>query len=106
MGGTATASASFTSTQGLMVTSATGYSAGQLKVYQNAVVRGTGTLNNPATLPERIGFNALVTNGTTISNYAPFELSFITMGSGLSDSEVTAFNTLVTNYQTALSRNV
>ena len=38
--------------------------------------------------------------------YSNRELSFACLGTGLSDSEVSALNTIITTYQTTLSRNV
>lgn len=105
MGGTGTiTSAPFTSTKGLMMTSSTAVNS--LKTYQDGVLKGfqlTGGVMPSCTLLFNVFFNG--STGVR-SNYAPFELAFATTGTGLTDAEAVTFNTIITNYQTALSRNV
>jgi hypothetical protein len=105
MGGTGTITgAPFTSTKGLLMTSSTAVNS--LKTYQDGVLKGfqpTGGVM-PST---QLNFNAFYNGATfTRSNYAPFELAFATIGTGLTDAEAATLNSIVTTYQTALSRNV
>jgi hypothetical protein len=105
MGGTGTITAApFTSTKGLLMTSST--SINSLKTYQEGVLRGSAPTGGA--IPSGIlNFNALYNaNAGTRSNYAPFELAFASIGTGLTDAEAVTFNTIVNTYQTALSRNV
>jgi hypothetical protein len=107
VGGTSAVTGTLSSTQGLILTSGTGYfpTVG-LKTYQNGVLKASGYSSNPAQLPgTSLVFDAY-NNAGTISQYAPFELALVTMGYGLTDAEAAAYSTLVTTYQTALSRNV
>jgi hypothetical protein len=46
-----------------------------------------------------------ITTGTAFY-YSARQYAFSSIGEGLSDSEVTAFNSRITTYQTALSRQV
>jgi hypothetical protein len=96
-------SAPMNNTKGLIMTSVTSASGQNFKTYQNGVLKFT-TFGGSPIVPS-LAFNAFIDN-YTYRNYAPFEISFITTGTGLTEAEAAIFNTIVTNYQTALSRQI
>jgi len=102
LGGFGAATLQMLNTKGLIMTSATNAGTNGARTYQNGALRrvdfaGTG-------LPTYILFNAYYDYNYGNNKYAPFELSFISTGLGLTVAEAATFNTIVANYQTALSR--
>lgn len=103
LGGLGTNPVAMDNTQGLIMTSATSTIGSNLRTYQNGVLKGTGAASTG--LPGTFFVNAFNNNSTT-TQYAPFELALVTRGTGLTPAEASTFNTIITTYQTALSRNV
>jgi hypothetical protein len=102
LGGFGAATLQMLNTKGLIMTSATNAGTNGARTYQNGALRridfaGTG-------LPFNVLFNAYYDYNYGNSKYAPFEIAFISTGLGLTEAEATTFNTIVANYQTALSR--
>ena len=76
------------------------------KIYKNGILLNTNTNTNTNTLPNSdILISAGNINGV-VSFYSNKQSAFASIGSGLSDSEVTAFYNAVQRYQTALGRQV
>jgi hypothetical protein len=98
-----TASATIADGRGLFLGSQTG---SNLKLFRNGsvIASNTAATTNAAQSTRSIYIGAL--NQTSIVNYTNKECAFASLGQGLSDSEVTAFNTIVTTFQTTLGRNV
>jgi len=65
----------------------------------NEGVSGTGISNH------NVFIGAINANGTA-AQYTNREISFASLGNGLTDTEASDFNTAVTTFQTTLSRNV
>jgi hypothetical protein len=103
LGGLGSNAVAMDNTQGLIMTSATSTIGSNLRTYQNGVLKGTGAASTG--LPGTFFVNAFNNNSTT-TQYAPFELALVTRGTGLTPAEASTFNTIITTYQTALSRNV
>jgi len=98
-----TASATVTDGRGLFLGSQTG---SNLKLYKNGSVIGSNSSAtlNAAQSTRSIYIGALSQPITT--SFTDKECAFASIGDGLTDSEVTSLNTLVTNFQTTLGRNV
>jgi len=99
-------SASNTNSQGFYVGSRTAINVH--KLYKNGTQIGsTNTTNeNQNALPShKIYIGAYNSNGNA-GGFSDRELAFASMGSSLTDGEVSTFNSIVTTYQTALGRNV
>lgn len=97
------ASTTVTDSRGLFLGSQTGTNA---KLYKNGSVIGSNSSAtlNAAQSTRSIYIGAL--NQTSLTNYTDKECAFASIGQGLSDAEVTSLNTLVTNFQTTLGRQV
>lgn len=81
------------------------------KLFRNGTQVGTtntttqNTNDVTVSLDKELFVLAQNNNGTTAS-YSTRELAFMHVGAGLSDSEVTTFNTLIDNFEKTLKRNV
>jgi hypothetical protein len=73
------------------------------KGFRNAVQVGTTVTTNTTTYPTS---NIWLLAAGGLTSYSDHNLAFSSIGLGLSDAEVTSFNTLVQNMQTTLGRNV
>ena len=73
------------------------------KGFRDAIQVGT-TVTNVQTAYPTANIRLLASGGLT--SYSDHNIAFASIGVGLTDSEVTAFNTLVNNFQTTLGRNV
>ena len=79
-------------------------SSNSQKVFKNNVLKGTDT-NTSTNFSGTISIGARNDAGNgLIQLYASKQISFSSIGDGLSDSEASTFYTLVTNLQTALGR--
>ena len=74
-----------------------------LKGFRNAVQVGTTVTTNTTTYPTG---NIWLLAASGLTSYSDHNLCFSSIGLGLSDAEVTTFNTLVQALQTTLSRQV
>ena len=80
-------------------------SSTQVKGFKNGALVATGNINSTSLGTREYYLGAFNDNGIT-QFYSSKECAFASIGSGLSDSEVATLNTLVTNLQTTLGRNV
>ena len=97
--------ATISNTQGLFTTSIVNTSTNGQKTYQNNLVKGTNT-NSTATLPSVSLYLAALNNNGGSQNFSPFQTAFVSIGDGLSDTEVSAMYTSVQSYQTSMQRQV
>jgi hypothetical protein len=94
-----------TNTQKLLINTRT--SSTVHKAFRNATQIGsTGTTAVGALPTISIYLGASNATAFGVSNYSTKQYAFASIGTGLSDAEVTIFNTIVETFQTALSRNV
>ena len=97
------ATGSVTDSRGFFLGSQTG---ANIKMFKNNLLlaSNTGTTLNSAQSTRSVYIGAL--NSTPASFYTDKECAFASIGQGLSDTEITNYNTLVQAFQTALGRNV
>lgn len=76
------------------------------EAYRNGATQTTVTTNDAAPYPNLNIFLSARNDSGTAAVYSNKQLAFASIGSGLTDAEVTTFNTLVTTFQTTLGRNV
>jgi len=95
-----------TSTQGLFTTTRTSATASTLKIFRNAIAGTAASANGTGILPTNtITLNCLnYAMGQTA--FSAKECAFASIGSGLTDTDVSNLYTIVQAYQTALGRNV
>lgn len=99
------------STTDVANTDATGFylgsrrSASDQETYKNGVSQGTTTGTQTGSLVNA-SLYIMANNVVGPTTYSNKNLAFVSVGSGLSDSDAAAFNTCVSDFQTALSRNV
>ena len=105
-GGTAYIDTPFSNTRGLIVTSITSNATNDQKTYQNATLKGQNT-NTSIILPTaKIYFNAANNSNVSAVNFAPFELSWASIGDGINSTQENNLYTAVQAFQTTLSRQV
>lgn len=76
------------------------------KVFKNSSTLATNTNNNTGTMPNLNIYLATFNLNGVFSNYSNRELSFSSIGDGLTDTEASNFYTAVQAFQTTLSRQV
>lgn len=89
------------STQGHFVSSR--ISSTSNKLYRNSSTLGTLTITNTTVLPNT---NMFLGANTQPGEYQNRQYALATIGSGLSDTQVSIFYSIVQTFQTSLSRNV
>jgi hypothetical protein len=94
------------STLGLYTTTRTGLAASTLKLFRNATVGSAATANGVGILPTTTMAINCLNYAAGQTAYSSKEVAFVSIGSGLSDTDVSNLYTIVQAYQTALSRNV
>jgi hypothetical protein len=81
-----------------------------IKLFKNgsAIISASTVTGRTTTFPIFIGAINIVAFGSVNNpgGYSPREQAFASIGTGLTDSEVTSLTTIVQNYNTSLSRNV
>jgi hypothetical protein len=79
------------------------------KIYRNATVKASNTnssIKNISDITLEMYIGCQLSGVGNPLNYSSRNYSFMSIGDGFSDAEVTALNTIITTYQTTLSRNV
>lgn len=76
------------------------------EAYRNGTTQTTVTTNDAALYPNLNIFLAARNDSGTAAVYSNKQLAFASIGSGLTDAEVSTLNTIVTTFQTTLGRNV
>ena len=76
------------------------------EAYLNGVTQTTVTANDTTAYPNLNIFLGARNDSGAANVFSNKQLAFASVGSGLTDAEVTTFNTLITTFQTSLSRNV
>lgn len=81
-------------------------SSTDLREYINGTQVDFTTGLNSTALPDLDLFTLSLNNGGTPSNFADYNMAFLSFGDGLAPSESTVFNDIITAFQTALGRSV
>lgn len=76
------------------------------EAYLNGVSQTTVTTNDTTAYPNLTIFLGARNDSGVANVFSNKQLAFSSIGSGLTDSEVTTFNTIVTTFQTTLGRQV
>ncbi len=74
-------------------------------LYRNGSLRTSGTSSSAQNINIPVYIGAMNNGGTAIQNYAN-TYSFVTIGNGLNNTEISNLYTIIQTYQTSLSRNV
>lgn len=80
--------------------------AGDKEIYRNGATQVTNSVTENVNYPSLNVYIGARNDNNTASAFSAKNLAFVSLGTGLTDSEVSTFNTLVTNLQTTLGRNV
>lgn len=75
------------------------------KLYKNGSLSGTGVLASDGLSTNSLYLGCFNNNGTA-GFFSSKQVAFASAGQGFTDSEAATFNTLVTNFQTTLGRNI
>lgn len=87
--------------RGFFVASRT--SSTEFKIYRNGSLGGTGTLDSNSLATVSVYLLAINNFGNP-GSFSPRSTSFVSIGKGLTDSDVANYNTLVQNYLTSFGR--
>ena len=74
-------------------------------LYRNGSLRTSGTSSSAQNINISVYIGAMNNSGSAIQNYAN-TYSFVTIGNGLNNTEISNLYTIIQTYQTSLSRNV